>query len=567
VLGFFDSPPESQLPLKPISLEKGGQGFPVWSPDGKSIAYAAAERAGEPWRIYIRDLDSPVSRPISDGRNNPGVRQWTTTGRIFFREGSTLYSISPAGVTPESVAGLDLTDVPTLAVARDGTALAIVRREADGSFGIWTTPLPTIALERYEVAPFEMGSLLSAGLEFSPDGRQLLLRWLAPPEQFWLLPFPQDANRPPRRVLENLPPLLGNGLSWLPDNRSVVVGTSDPARTIAPQLSIADTRSGAFRTFTNSITAKAGPSVSPDGERLAYLEGDADYDIVTLSLDDAEHAPLIATTNREEQAAWAADAATMAYLTTRGGHYEVWVRTLGQGDVPLVTPDDFPTRQWLFAPTPSPDGARVIFQTVDWANGASYLWLRSVAGGAPERLTSGAGERAGSWSPDGAWYAYSTREPDNTDTLRRVRTIGGAEPETLLAGIAPSNLRPSWSPDGQWLLVANRGMKLVAQDGRASRDLNIENAPCGFARKESLIYCVRAPQQGRRSFVALDFDGNIQRDIASVPADLGPAASGGQLAPGLALSLLPDGSGVTYSVVHASSSLWLMEGFSRVALP
>jgi Tol biopolymer transport system component len=307
--------------------------------------------------------------------------------------------------------------------------------------------------------------------------------------------------------------------------------------------------------------------VSPDGDRLVYFEGEADFDIVALGLDAVEVTPLIATENREEQAAWAADVPAMVYLSTRNGRYAIWLHRQGDVDRPLVSRDDFPTPHWLFSPSLSPDGTRIIYQVVDQA-GSSHLWMLGVAGGSPERVTDGADEHAGSWSPDGAWYVFWRKEPDGANTLQKVKTTGRATPETLLAGARQSPVLPIWAPDGDWILVADRGMKLVSPDGKTTRELGIENAPCGFARAERLIYCLRAPREdGQRLLVALDFEGQFKRVVGAVSPDYAPASSAGAFAPSLTLSLAPDGSRFVYSTVTRSQELWLMEGLSEIALP
>jgi Tol biopolymer transport system component len=562
---------EPQLVLTPLADEKGVQTRAVWSPDGKSIAYAArGAGTGRP-RIYVRDLVSASARPVTGELTDPGVDQWTTTGRIFYADRPHLWWVSPVGAMPEVVAGVDLTDVVAGAIARDGSSLAVVRRSEEG-WGVWTTPLSAIRFEKYDVAPFESsGPLAFARLEFSPDGSQLLLTWIGPPEQIWVLPFPPDRARPPRPVLQQLTPILGNGASWLPDNQHIVVGTSDPKTTAAPQLTLADTRSGRFRLITNDTRGKAAPAVSPDGTRLVYLDVTTDFDIVTVSLADAEVRPMIATQSREEQAAWSADGSTLTFMSTRSGQYGIWVRERGDLDRPLVAQDEFPMRHWLFVPAPSPDGTRVIFQAVDWETGASYLWMRSALGGALERVTAdlGGNERAGSWSPDGAWYVYLTREKDGSDTLKKVRTSGNASPEVLLARVAPSAILPIWSRSGEWILVADSGgLKLVSPDGGGSRELGIENSPCGFDSTGQTIYCLRAQQaDGRRPLVALDLMGNVTNVIGFVPQERGPASSAGPLAPSLTLWPTRDGSSMTYSVVNPSSTLWLMDGLAQVPLP
>lgn len=105
-------------------------------------------------------------------------------------------------------------------------------------------------------------------------------------------------------------------------------------------------------------------------------------------------------------------------------------------------------------------------------------------------------------------------------------------------------------------------MKLVSADGATTLSLGIESSMCTFAHSEAMVYCIRARQDnGAHAFVAVDFEGNIVRQIGRVAPEHLPASS---LNPGLRLSPTPDGSGVTYAVGRMSQNLWLMDGLSAV---
>ena len=57
--------------------------------------------------------------------------------------------------------------------------------------------------------------------------------------------------------------------------------------------------------------------------------------------------------------------------------------------------------------SPSPDGERLIYDR-SGKDGAPRLWISSLSGGSPVRLTNvepGA-EYAGAWSPDGSRFVY-----------------------------------------------------------------------------------------------------------------------------------------------------------------
>lgn len=116
-----------------------------------------------------------------------------------------------------------------------------------------------------------------------------------------------------------------------------------------------------------------------------------------------------------------------------------------------VTPEDILQIPFLDAVAISPDGSRVVYQvrTIDAEKDAyeSHLWLVSMSGGAPRRLTFGE-HRDGSaaWHPDGQSIAFVSDRRDKKPQIYRLSLEGGeAERLTDLDGRI-SNL--AWSPDG-----------------------------------------------------------------------------------------------------------------------
>jgi Tol biopolymer transport system component len=86
------------------------------------------------------------------------------------------------------------------------------------------------------------------------------------------------------------------------------------------------------------------------------------------------------------------DGSKMAWVSSRSGSQEIWIRDLRSGDESALTA----TRSNKWKPTFSPDGSRVSFSD-------SRSWnvcLVPSAGGAPEMVCEGCGQ-ATDWSPDG----------------------------------------------------------------------------------------------------------------------------------------------------------------------
>jgi Tol biopolymer transport system component len=581
LLGSFTTARDPDLTYTPLSSQQIAPTLPVWSPDGKAIAFLAREKVNQPYHLYVRNLDSPIALPITPETNVDGdVVEWLSTGRIVFfgaRRPVGLWVVSSVGGEPESFYPANTGDRVST-VSRDGSVVAVTRN-VDGKNGVWIGSPPGSELRRYEPAPFEVPRLNNqTRLRFSPDGHQLLLMWSPSGThvESWLLPYPPDPARPPQRVFrDGLRSTNGTPqFSWLPDSRHIVV-TASPGAAVPDQLFVADVLSGRQRALSRATTKQSRPSVSPDGERIAFIEGDTDYDVVTLDLATAAVAPLIATNRSEEMPAWSSGSASLVYVTDRSGAPEIWLHREGDTDRPIVTARDFPSgpTQFFIGPQLSPDATRVIYLRVPQAGSGdsradAHLWMSAVTGGAPVRVVRGdtKAEYPGSWSPDGNSYAYgSLGEQPGTAALHKVRTTGEAAFEVIQPAFRPvEGWLPVWSPTGDWILYPSGRLTLTSIDGTMVRDLG-ENALCTFARDGQRLFCLRNPEaDGSRRLVSMNLEGADERTIGTVPAELTPAS---QLVPSLRLSLTPDGRSVTYSISKPAMTLWLMEGLSTVPLP
>lgn len=583
---------EERLTFMPLAIQRDGSELlvnyasTVWSPDGQAIAFSALDRdrGGLP-QPYVRYLASPTAVPLAN-LDGGYPKAWTRQGGIVLNTGrgiasSGLVVVPAVGAEARAFFAFPERTENVMSVSADGASVAALRYDS-GRFDVWTAALPDGPFERYEPAPFSSPDSLNVPmLAFSPDGQQLLLMLnpgLGAGEQGWLMPYPADPARPPRRVLEALPRAWTPMFSWLPDNRHVIV-SSAAAIDRPVRLYLADTISGRFRLLVDapSEADQIAPLVSPDGKRLLFTEVQRDLDIVTLDVVTGAVTPLIATHRVEEMPAWAADAGVLVYVADRDGKSlgEIWLRDAAGQDRPLVTERDFPggARSVLMAPQLSPDGSRVIYTRIelDARGGAVAMrqWMSTIAGGAPVRLTDSPAvrENGGAWSPGGDWYVYSEGGPELSTGLRmsikKVPTSGRGEPAILVAATAPSRFLPAWSPDGQWILYDDDGLKLVSADGERIRDLGIEDSACTFAAVEPVLYCILdLPRAG--TFAVVDFDGTVVRDVGPVATADRPQALSH---PALRLSLAPDGSRIAYSVFRSRSQLWVVDGFDTVALP
>ena len=197
-------------------------------------------------------------------------------------------------------------------------------------------------------------------------------------------------------------------------------------------------------------------------------------------------------------------------MTNMSGPWEIWVRSPDGADRPAVTVAKFPDghNKWLMNPALSPDGEQLIFTRID-SEGVARLWMMSLAGGSPIRLTNvepGA-EYGSEWSPDGSRFVY-LQVMGGKFSLMTVRASGNATPVELKKDV--SGLLPAWSPDGNWITYRdNSGWNLISPDGKSSKHIGkLWSDDVAFSKDGKLLYGLQygtaAADQGRIKLFSLD---------------------------------------------------------------
>ena len=79
-----------------ITAHRGFAGVPVWSPDGRRLAYQwRPETAGAQWQLMLMNVDPPgAPEALTDGAANDQVPNWAPDGKR-----SVFYSIGPEPIS------------------------------------------------------------------------------------------------------------------------------------------------------------------------------------------------------------------------------------------------------------------------------------------------------------------------------------------------------------------------------------------------------------------------------------------------------------------------------------
>ncbi len=554
----------------------------VWSPDGKAVAYSG--KLNEIPQVFLRYLNSPVPFQLTHEEHAVKPLGWSSdrSHLILIEEtdrkespNRKLYSVATVGGDLEPI--MD-TDCIACGLSLDGKAFATLSAPKNPGelYGVAISDPLGSPLRRYTPDPFASKNMFNVPeLLFSPDGKKILLFRSGDKnkEEAWLLPYPAG-SKPPQRIMQKLPPFQGTPtFSWMPDSRHIVISIALGLNASA-HLWMADTQSDSLTPLTMGNEYELLPAVAPDGRSLLYSKWTRSVDVVSVSLVDGAARTLISSGRLENMPAWAAKADKLAWVTNRSGPYEIWVRSADGVERPVVTATEFPDgmNRWFMNPALSPDGDRLIFTRID-NKGVHRLWMISLSGGSPVRLTNeeADAEYGGGWSPDGSRFAY-LRVMSGQLSLMTVKTSGNTAPVQLglIKDVFPClpdcPSLPDWSPAGDWIIWRDdKGWSLISPDGKTTKFLGqIATSHLAFSKDGKLLYGIQvgetAADWDRTTLFSLDPVTLRQNVIKELDKDLRPSAG---FWPSIRFSVAPDGKSVNYSTLKFTLDLWMLQGYRQ----
>jgi len=489
--------------------------YPVWSPDGRQIAFLRLE-GEENLGIYVISALGGPERKVSDARSKPS---WLPDSQSLVFHDSVGDSVAPVHLVLSTGARRQLTTPPPgyadifPSVSPDGETLAFIRSRP----GQWGRINYTMVAALFVVSmaggePKRLDGRASGGPEWSPDGQEIFYpRWdssgvqafripatggaAVPAEGLPRSPYPVSISgvRPGgtfrvavvdarsdagvRMVDLQTPPSGGRISSWkafcdstrldwpgrFSRDTAHVSFTSD--RSGRPQILVADRDGSHVRTLTSFDGGSVGmASWSPDGQFLVFDAVDA-HNRSDLHVVSASGGPLRRLTDDEAIEAhpeWSRDGQWIYYASDASGRREIWkIPAAGGEPIKLTT-------QGGTEPRESPDGRSIYF--LSWP-AADQAWATTtvnrvgVDGGPVTPVLSGVS--AGRWDLVDTGIVYVTgptqmvSDPATPDALEfysfadgRSRRLGELPFPVTRHGYRPPRVL-SVSPDLTWALVSH----------------------------------------------------------------------------------------------------------------
>jgi serine/threonine-protein kinase len=419
----------------------------VWSPDGRTIAYALHDS------IYVRNPGGQT-RPVAH-IVDPSLCQWSPNGELIAcASGNSYYSrvgyffgnLSPSRIVVARVSdGATATVTDSVSInqsplwSRDGRWLYFVSSRL-GPRDIYAIRIARDG--RADGSPVRLTTGLAArSISASADEDRFAYDVYTPRSDVWSLPFPPvgvtEAAATPittgAQVIETESPSPDG--KWLYYS-SDVSGTSNLYRQRLPN--------GDPERLTFGVDNDFSPAPSPNGREVAFHSWrSGSRDVYVMPLDGGPLQPVTSSPLQEAQPQWSPDGRAITYnIFPANG---IWIARRDSAGVWQK-----PTERWPFGSWPawSPDGHWIAFTS--YFLGGSLMVMGADSGAAHIVLdsakTPGVFTGVPLWSSDSRSLYFKSLDPAGAAAFWSIPVTGG--PPTLLVRFtdpARPSYRPEWS--------------------------------------------------------------------------------------------------------------------------
>jgi serine/threonine-protein kinase len=424
--------------LAQLTFGAGQEGWPVWAPDGKRLAYVAEVDGFR--QLFIRQAAGGTDRQLTEGRRDHIQPAWSPDGaRLAFVRGATATGkLEPSEVDGYYFEGAELWTLD-LASGQETKLL-------DNSFNPW----------------------------YSPDGQHLAFdALLAGGQRVWITDA--RARNPRQLTSDSSEAVVHTQPRWSPDGSKLVFRRIEKTKS---DIAIADVATRAITLVTDDYVFDTDPTWSPDGRAIYFSSsrgGGLNVWRVPVGPVGAPAGPaeqLTTGAGEDVQAALAPDGRQLVFAVL-GSNSDLWRlpvspetgRVTGTPEPVLATTRVESRGSW------APDGTRLAFNSD--RTGEMNLWVRDSAG-RDRQVTHGAGgDYQPAWSPDGTTLVFFSARGGNTD-IWRVRLDDSSL--TRLTDDRALDTNPFPSPDGRHIaFVSDRSGRsevwLMSADGSGQRQL------------------------------------------------------------------------------------------------
>jgi serine/threonine-protein kinase len=408
------------------------------SPDGRQVVYAVS-RGGSDWSLHLRNLDQLDSRelPGTGGARSP---EFSPDGRwiAFGAADGSVKKIATDGTSLTTICELDPTGIVGLAWTSN-REIVFSRINLAVGRGIWRVPA-----EGGEPVRFSKQATSTERLQLMPlaaDGGRLIFYTSGKAGNADLKIGVISSRTGDARMF---PELQGFRVLGLVDGQLLYVrgdGILMAARFDVDKLSV-----GRPVPVLDSVTAPSWlvPAALSASGSLLYQRGGQASHLVRVDEHGAVRR-LIDSAQTYLHPRLSPDGRRLAYEVLGGTGTEIWISDLATQAVERLTRDGYSDRpEW------SPDAKRIMYTSSKTPRN-SLWWQPADGSGQAELLHQSEFDiREGVFTPRGDAVVYRADTPDRNRDIYLVPLTGDRKEVPLLERV-DDDKQPRVSPDGQWL--------------------------------------------------------------------------------------------------------------------
>lgn len=472
------------LQITPLTSFSGWEWFPSFSPDGEQIVFT--------WNgdICVKQMDGQGFLRLTNNPAGDIGPVWSPDGRqiAFARyapEGSGVYLVPAIGGIARKLTSLAFyrpgyLERPTW--SPDGKLLAIaIRNTAEGPLCLYLLSIETG--ERRQLTYLPLGLVDHGSPAFSPDGKTIAFiqhsrksdapfARIGSEQRIYLIP--SAGGNPTRLRLESsggeIPNIAAHPM-WTPDGKELVFSSFQTSQ-LPSKLWRVPASGGVVEEIPVGAKVQE-PAISAQGNRLAFVQMEEDLDIWQIDLrKPAERTPatkFISSTWNDSNPLFSPDGRKILFASNRSGKASLWICDSDGSNPRLLTSDSAGSADW------SPDGQQIAFDSL--IDGSNDVCVVSAEGGNWRRMTTGLStDSFPVWSRDGRWIYFNSNRSGQEQIWKLPSGGGEAVQVTQQGGYLPFT-----SPDGKFIYYAKkRGIagiwRVPAAGGEESFVLNQHEA-------------------------------------------------------------------------------------------
>ena len=478
---------------KQLTTQSSFEGNPIWSPDGKQIAFAS-NRDGN-FDIYVVSAEGGSAKKLTRNSVSELPSAFTPDGKYvvfsaniqdpaqsaFFPSATMteLYKVPVAGGRTQQIIG-----TPAEAVCYMPDGKSFLYQDRKGGEDEWRkhhTSSVTRDIWLYDGKSGKHTNLTNIAGEdrdpsLAPDGKTVY--FLSERKGGSMNVYSMDVNSPaniqsvtsfkthPVRFLS----VANNGLLCYAYDGEIYTQTQGGKPS---KVAIDITRDDSEQLADLKVTGARSATVSPDGKQIAFLYRG---EVFVTSVDYATTKQITHTPAAEQGLSFAPDNRSLAYSTERNGNWELVIATIERKDDPnfpnatlikeeIILPSDKVERSY---PQYSPDGKELAFiqdRRKLMVVNLETKKVRQITDGSFWPSTGGRFEYQ--WSPDSKWFAlcFTGNKHDPYHDIGIVSAQGGKI--TNLTNSGYTSASPAWTMDGNAILFTSEryGMRNHASWG------------------------------------------------------------------------------------------------------